>query len=300
MRLIHNPSDAQLEADTVLTVGAYDGLHLGHQELVRRLITRARATGRLSGMVTFEPMPRAVLNPGKLLICLTTLEDKIALLEQWGLDTLVVLAFTQELRHTSPRDFAHMLHNSLRMTELWVGEDFALGLHRQGDVEALSALGLEMGFVVSTIAPVRAQGMIISSTQIRNLLFAGKIEEANQLLGRFYHLRGRLEPMPCPPANAFQSQGPVMSLHVPRPCALPAGGLYAARVVLQSRWLRAALSVDDGDPRCGDPRGSCVHLAEPDPLPATPATVELLANLGPGGTVITPNAWWEVHKERVR
>jgi riboflavin kinase / FMN adenylyltransferase len=297
MLVIRDPSATHLDKDTVVTVGAYDGLHMGHQELVRNLIRRARDTQRLSGMVTFDPHPRTVLNPDKPLICLTTLEDKIALLTEWGLDLLLVMPFTPELRRTSPRDFTWRLRTELRMTELWVGEDFALGLHRQGDVQALTRIGRELGFEVHAVRPVRDGGAVISATQIRSLLFVGDVEEAAQLLGRPYHLRGRLVPLMSEPAEAGVQLSVRMALLVPSPCALPMGGCYAARVVLPEGERRAALTIAPNAPACSELREAVVDLVDGESPTETPAVVQLLAHLGLATDLIKAIEWWNAAED---
>lgn len=297
MLVVRDPQGSHLDRDTVLTVGAYDGLHLGHQELVRRLIRRAKDTQRLSGMVTFDPHPRAVLNPDKPLICLTTLEDKIALLAEWGLDVLCVMPFTPELRRTSPRDFTWLLHTELRMTELWVGEDFALGLDRQGNVDALSRLGRELGFAVHAVQPVRDGEAVISATQVRNLLNVGDVEEAAQLLGRPYHLRGRLVNRTQGGVAARPDSCHAMALLVPRPCALPMGGCYAARVILPDQARRAVLTIAAGEPSCSDVRQATVDFLDEQAVTAAEAVVQLLSHLGPTTNLERAIEWWEAEED---
>ncbi|MBC7262412.1 MAG: bifunctional riboflavin kinase/FMN adenylyltransferase, partial [Chloroflexi bacterium] len=241
MRIIHNLQQANIENETALTIGAFDGLHLGHQELLRQLIRRAQQTQRLSGVVTFDPLPKAVLSPASNLICLTTIEDKIELLEQWGLDLLVILPFTAELARTSARDFVQGLCTHLRMTELWVGWNFALGYGREGNVRMLKKLGKEMGFRVHVIAPVTNGEIAISSTQIRHLLSAGQVSEAAEMLGRYYQVRAY-----AVSATEHDRQLGLSSVRlrfVPH-CALPASGIYAAYALIQGQRYPAI--VDTG------------------------------------------------------
>jgi riboflavin kinase/FMN adenylyltransferase len=228
MRIIADPQQANLESDTVLTIGAFDGLHLGHQGLLKRLMARARQTQRLSGVVTFDPLPREVLDPKSNTICLSGIEDKALLLEQWGLDVLVVLRFDLELARTSAQDFVQMLHTHLRMRELWIGWDFALGHKRVGNATALKKLGTALGFQLHVIRPVRDGQAVISSTQIRSLIGAGLVREAAEMLGRYHQMRATVV--------AGQGRGRQLgystaNLQPARHCAVPADGTYAAYVV---------------------------------------------------------------------
>lgn len=240
MKIIRDLHQANIEGETALTIGAFDGLHLGHQELLRRLIRRAQQTQRLSGVVTFDPLPKAVLSPASNLICLTTVEDKIELLEQWGLDLLVILPFTPELARTSARDFVQGLCTHLRMTELWVGWNFALGYGREGNVRTLKKLGKEMGFRVHVIAPVSSGEIAISSTQIRNLLSAGQVSEAAEMLGRYYQVRAY-----ALSETEYDGQLDLSSVRlqfVPH-CALPDSGVYAAYALIQGRPYPAVMEI---------------------------------------------------------
>jgi riboflavin kinase/FMN adenylyltransferase len=240
MRIIRNLHQANVERETVLTVGAFDGLHLGHQELLRRLTRRARQTERLSAVLTFDPLPRTVLNPAANTICLATVDDKIRLLEQWGLDLLVILPFTRELANTSSRDFVQMLCQHLRMTELWVGWDFALGRGRAGNVGALRKLGKAMGFHLQAIEPVSDGGIVISSTEIRNLITNGRVREAAEMLGRYHQLTGLV----VPGEGRGKDLGfPTANVQVPEHCAVPAMGIYAVYASIKGKRHPAVLNI---------------------------------------------------------
>ncbi len=227
MKVIRDLNQADTEHESVLTIGAFDGLHIGHQELLKQLIRRAKEAQRWSGMVTFDPLPRSVLTPDENMVCLTSVEAKIELLTQWGLDLLVIIPFTRELAQTSARDFVQMLCEHLHMTELWIGWDFALGRGRTGNARALTKLGKMMGFDVHVIEPVQNGSVVISSTQIRQLIAAGRVHEAAELLGRYHQVRavviagaGRGRKLGLPTAN----------LQVSEHCAVPGRGVYAGYV----------------------------------------------------------------------
>ena len=240
MKVIRDLSQSSVDRETVLTIGAFDGLHLGHQSLLKKLMQSAQEAKRLSGVVTFDPLPRTVLTSSCGLLCLTSIEDKIELLQTWGLDILVIVPFTLEVSRTSARDFVWPLRDRLRMAELWVGWNFALGRGREGDVPALQKLGQEMGFDVHVVEPVSDGSAVISSTQIRNLLGAGRVSEAAEMLGRYYQFSGVVLP-----ARASEPQTSLVSarLRVERICSLLASGVYATYVIVQGRRYPSATHI---------------------------------------------------------
>ena len=140
MQIIHNLAQARLAQDTVITIGAFDGIHLGHQAILGQLVKRAKQLGCLSNVVTFQPHPRAVLYPALGTKWLTTLDEKIMLMSQIGLDVVTVIAFTKKMADMSAQDFVAELQGKLHMRELWIGADFALGRGREGNARALSVI----------------------------------------------------------------------------------------------------------------------------------------------------------------
>jgi riboflavin kinase/FMN adenylyltransferase len=240
MRIIHDFHRANVERETVLTIGAFDGLHLGHQELVRKLILRARQTDRISAVLTFDPIPRAVLDPEGNTTCLITLEDKIRLFDEWGLDLLVILPFTRELANTSAQEFARKLRELLQMVELWVGWNFALGRGRSGNVSALKRIGKVMDFQVHVVGPVRDGQVLISSTEIRNLIADGRVREAAEMLGRYHQLRGVVV---TGDDRGKELGFPTANLDVREQCAIPAVGVYAAYASISGGRYSAVVNI---------------------------------------------------------
>ncbi|MGC9335198.1 MAG: bifunctional riboflavin kinase/FMN adenylyltransferase, partial [Anaerolineae bacterium] len=173
MFVIDDLSTVNLRQETVLTIGAFDGVHRGHQALVGSVVSRARASDRLAGLITFHPHPAVVLAPGRAPRYLTTPGEKVALLEGLGLDLVVLMRFNQELATISARDFVERVATRLRLSELWVGADFAMGHNREGDVSRLRLLGQEFGYTVHVVDPVLDEGGPISSSRIRALLREG-------------------------------------------------------------------------------------------------------------------------------
>jgi len=240
MQIIDDLSQAHLDKDTILTIGAFDGVHRGHQYLIGQLLQRARQTHRLAGLITFHPHPSAVLSPRNPTRYLTTPGEKAALLERLGLDILAILPFNKEMAQTLARDFIEMVSRQLRMRELWVGKDFALGYGREGAPDVLRALGQEMGFSVETITPLIWKGEIISSTRIRSLLFRGQVRKAAELLGRYPSLAGEV----VRGAQRGRCLGfPTANLEVRAERAIPANGIYAVYTVLGKERYQGVANV---------------------------------------------------------
>ncbi|MBC8249748.1 MAG: bifunctional riboflavin kinase/FAD synthetase [Anaerolineales bacterium] len=224
MEIIDDLSSINLNSDTILTLGAFDGVHRGHQHLIQQMIEEARQAKRLAGLITFYPHPSAVLSPYNPTRYLSTPGEKAALLERLGLHILAILPFDREMAQTSARDFIELVSQHLHMVELWVGADFALGRAREGDVEALRAMGQELGFTVRVIEPMTWQGQIISSTRIRSLLLKGKVRQATQLLGRYPSLAGEV----VRGSQRGHCLGfPTANLEVRKERVVPADGIYA-------------------------------------------------------------------------
>lgn len=242
MRLIDDLASAQVERPTVVTIGAFDGLHVGHQHVIRELVEHAREAGRLSAVVTFHPHPRAVLRPWLSPKVLTTPGDKAALLAQMGLDILVLLRFTRELAHTPAEEFVRLLHERLNMAELWVGRDFALGRGRQGNVPALESMGAHMGFQVKIVESITIDGRPVSSTWVRELLAVGQVSKARRLLGRPYSLVGEV----VGGARRGRCLGfPTANLAVRPERALPPDGVYAVYANVRRQRLPAVANIGE-------------------------------------------------------
>lgn len=245
----------------VATVGAFDGVHLGHQELIKQVVARARALRCYSLAVTFDPHPDLVLYPERRLTELTDLEQKRALIQSLGIDFIRVFQFTRELSMLRPEEFIGLLLAEHRLAELWVGPDFAMGRGRSGTISALAEIGAAEGFGLHVVPPVRIEHEIVSSTYIRNLLARGDVRHAAQLLGRPYMLagvvvrgseRGRL--LRFPTAN----------LRIPATRTVPADGVYAALTEVDGQHWPSVVNVG-ARPTFGDgERFVEVHLLDFD------------------------------------
>ncbi|MFH1031434.1 MAG: bifunctional riboflavin kinase/FAD synthetase [Chloroflexota bacterium] len=212
--------------DTLLTVGVFDGIHLGHKYLIARLIERAKNENLLAGVVTFKEHPRQLISPENRPRLLASLDERIKLLKDEGVDFVVALSFTPELANLTARDFVSLLKKHLRMRGLIIGPDFALGRNREGNIERLRRLGEEMGFTVTAIPPVKLKGETVSSTTIRKALADGDMRKVSSLLGRSFYLQGEV----ISGVSRGQKLGfPTANLEVDDLQAVPQDGVYATR-----------------------------------------------------------------------
>jgi riboflavin kinase/FMN adenylyltransferase len=182
----------RLERPSIVTIGVFDGVHRGHQLLIRSLVDAARARDSLAVVITFFPHPDVFLKALTGRFYLTTPEDRAQLLMQMGVDYVYTLPFDDALRRIRAADFVERLLEHLHMEALWVGSDFALGYKREGDVAYLQRIGAERGFSLHVVDLLPDQGRAISSTAIREALAIGQVEEARELLGRPYHVSGEV------------------------------------------------------------------------------------------------------------
>lgn len=238
MNVIDDLAKAGLQEETILTIGAFDGVHRGHQILVEAVVERARAANRLAALITFHPHPAMVLAPDRAPRYLTTPGEKAALLQSLGVDLVVLLPFNCQVAATSAREFMEMVSEHLHLRELWIGADFALGRNREGDVVRLRELGRELGYNVHVIEPLVDGAQPISSSRIRALLHEGQVAEAARLLGRHPNLSGEV----VMGAQRGRTLGfPTANLKVRSERAVPADGVYAVFAILgQERYPAVA------------------------------------------------------------
>lgn len=226
---------------TALTIGNFDGVHLGHQHLVRFLIERASAMGLRAGAVTLYPDPVRVLRPQLPMQYLTSLEERLELLRDLGLDLVVPLTFTSELAETAPRAFVSILREELDMRLLVMGPDNAFGRNREGSPEAMAELGKELGFEIALMpAPLSSEQVTVSSTAIRNALAGGDLPAVEALLGRRYSLRG---PVVHGDHRGRTLGFPTANIGVTADRALPAFGVYATWAFVGETRRQSASSI---------------------------------------------------------
>jgi len=175
----------------VLTLGNFDGVHLGHQSIFRMLIDRARKKKGTSIVFTFVPHPLSVIAPERAPKLLTTYKDKIALIEDSGIDVIICTHFTKDFAKISAEDFVReILCKTLNVREVYIGSNYLFGKGRKGSPELLKKIGKECGFDVTIINEIQVDGVTLSSSQIRRLIAKGKVDEASKFLGRNYSVEG--------------------------------------------------------------------------------------------------------------
>jgi riboflavin kinase/FMN adenylyltransferase len=224
MKIAHSLSElTTLTGPSVVTIGNFDGVHCGHRMVIASVLDRAKALNARSVAVTFDPHPARVLRPESHVPLLTPLAEKLELLASTGLDLILVLPFTEELRHWTAHHFAQtVLCNTLRAAEVHEGETFRFGYQAESGIDGLTHLGEELGFAVRTYQPRFARGAAISSSRIRNLISAGDMHHARNLLGRPFSVLSS-------PASGrgYGTKYAVPTINLaPYPELLPAHGVY--------------------------------------------------------------------------
>lgn len=245
---------------TTVTVGTFDGVHRGHQEVLREIVRRARAADRASVLVTFEPHPLEIVAPERAPRLLTTPEEKLELWPLFDLDYVHVLPFTPALREMSPGRFVReVLVDRLRVGELVIGYDHGFGKDRKGDVETLRRLADELDFRVDVVGPVAVEAEAVSSTAVRRAVETGDLEAAARGLGRPYSVLGRA----VRGAGRGRELGyPTANLAAGRRKCLPPIGVYAVRAEIDGRDWSAMANLGPR-PTFGDPQtGLEVHLLD--------------------------------------
>lgn len=216
-------------AGAVVTIGTFDGVHLGHLHLIASAMARASELSAPAVIVTFEPIPASVLRPNQFPGRLCPLEEKLARLESFGSEVLAVVEFDAALAATSPEGFMATLARATTLRELWIGEAFALGKGRSGNVERLTEIGRELHYDVVALERREDIDGVISSSRIRHAVQLGDVSLANRLLGRPFRIQGEVvlgaqfgRTIGYPTANVF-----------PPPDLVPlADGIYASRALL--------------------------------------------------------------------
>lgn len=243
---------------TVVTVGTFDGIHLGHRAVLQEISRRAAGAERRSVLVTFEPHPLSVVNPQMAPPLLTTGGERREALSLTDLDHVWVVPFDKALSLLEPEEFIERLVGTLGMKELVIGHDHGFGRGRSGDARTLATLGQRMGFSVDVVGAVEVGGHVVSSTAIRRMVGGGDLGGAAKLLGRPYvvvgqveHGAGRGRTIGIPTANLG---------HIPANKLLPPDGVYAAWVETRTGRFGGMLN-QGGKPTFGDGRRSIeVHL----------------------------------------
>jgi riboflavin kinase/FMN adenylyltransferase len=228
------------ERNTLLTVGVFDGVHLGHQRLISELLEQAARKKLLAGVVTFRQHPEDLLSAGRKLPFLTDIATRTKLLKEEGVDFVAPLSFTVQLARLDARAFIGLLQKHLKMRGLIIGSDFALGKAREGDTGALKKLGREMDFSVTVVPPLEINGEVVSSTSIRKALAEGDMGKVHELTGRYYSLYGSVV------TGAGRGEGmgfPTANLNVSAGQAIPPDGVYASLAHINGKVYQSMTNV---------------------------------------------------------
>jgi riboflavin kinase/FMN adenylyltransferase len=219
-----------------LTVGSFDGVHLGHADVIHRTVAAAARDGSQPALMTFEPHPRCVLDPANCPQSVTTLQEKLALIESLGIEHAIVIRFDRALASLSPQEFVDRITPAMDVRRWVVGFDFAFGRERRGNAEWLRA----NGHAVDVVPPFTLNGKELHSSDVRRLVTLGEMEEVTRLLGREYSMAG--------PVEAGDKVGrrlgfPTANIAIEPNKLVPALGAYAGRAIAEEGRFIAALSV---------------------------------------------------------
>lgn len=240
MKIFHDIEHPEISRPTVVTLGVFDGLHLGHQAIVRTVVERALLIDAVPTLITFDPHPRQVLKPETAPPLLQTFHQKSEGLRSLGIQQVVVLNFDRQLAALSAEEFVErFIVDGLQAREVYLGKGFAFGHQRRGNIELLQALSQQLGFHAAEVPEVRSKGHRISSTMVRLLLKAGRVNVARQMLGRPYGIEGTVirghgigRQLLYPTAN-LDLQNRV----------LPTDGVYVTLALADGIWRRSVTNI---------------------------------------------------------
>jgi riboflavin kinase / FMN adenylyltransferase len=240
MKIFHGTDNASILRGTVLTLGVFDGLHLGHQRIMQTVVESAAATDSVPTVITFDPHPRAVLHPENAPPLLQTLDQRLANFEVLGIKQTIVIRFDKDFAGTDAETFLRdIVHERLQAREVYLGKGFFFGKNRGGNIELLREMSARLGFFADEVAEVRLRGARISSSKIRQLLADGKVNLARRMLGRPYGVEGQI----IHGLQRGRTIGfPTANLH-PHNRVIPKFGVYATATLIEGKWRRSITNV---------------------------------------------------------
>jgi len=240
MKVFHGIENAGIARSTVLTLGVFDGLHIGHQRIMQTVVDRAKRVNAVPTAITFDPHPRAVLHPESAPPLLQTLDQRLANLEYLGIEQTIVIAFDAEFASQPAEIFLRdVVAERLQAKEVYLGEGFAFGKGRGGNIALLRTMAGELGFVADEVDEVALRGRRVSSSAIRELLADGRINLARRMLGRPYGVEGviirgdrRGHTIGFPTANLK-----------PQNRVIPEYGVYATATLIDGVWKKSITNI---------------------------------------------------------
>src|SRR5437660_6880103 len=249
MRVFYEADNPGISRPTVVTLGVFDGLHIGHQLIMKTVVERARAAGAVPTVITFEPHPRAVLHPESAPPLLQTFDQKIEALGVLGIEQTIVIHFDKTFAQIRAEDFLRdVVVARLHAKEVYLGRGFAFGHNREGNIELLRRVSDRLGFVADEVPEVRLRGRRIGSTRIRELLLQGRVNLARRMLGRPYGVEG---PVVRGAERGTKLGFPTANI-LPRNRVIPRGGVYVTTTLIDKKWWRSVTNIgsrrtfDDG------------------------------------------------------
>jgi len=252
MKIFHGTENANILRPTVLTLGVFDGLHLGHQAIMKTVVERSKAVDAVPTAITFDPHPRAVLHPESAPPLLQTLDQRLANFEVLGIEQAIVIPFDRDFAAQPAENFLkEIVYERLHAKEVYLGKGFAFGKDRGGNIELLRKMSAELNFFADEEPEVCLRGQRISSSKIRQLLAAGYVNLTRRMLGRPYGVEGviirgnrRGHTIGFPTANLK-----------PHNRVIPKYGVYATATLIQGKWRRSITNIgvrptfeNDADP----------------------------------------------------
>ena len=222
-----------------LTVGVFDGVHRGHQEIIKALTAGAHVNDAPAVVLTFDPHPAKVLGRGDIKM-LTLPDERAELLREMGVDVVITHPFDKDVANITALDFVKQLKNHLGLQYLVLGYDSTLGKNREGNVTRLTEIGQELGYAVEVVAALSDESGVISSTEIRKLISTGNVAEAARLMGHLYSLHG---PVIRGDGRGKRINVPTANIGYSHEKIIPANGIYACWAYLQGERFRAAINI---------------------------------------------------------
>jgi len=242
MRVFYDIEDVKKDLNTYLTLGTFDGLHIGHQHILKEVIERSKKKSGRNFLVTFSPHPRLVLNSNANHISLlTTTDEKLKLIEEYGIENVLVINFTKEFSQIPSESFIKdYLYKKIGFKEIIIGHDHQFGKGREGNRETLEMFGRDLGFSVDAIGPVSVGGETVSSTKVRHAINDGNLEKAGNFLGRFYSIEGKV----IEGDKRGRTLGfPTVNIAVENIKLMPKNGIYAGRIFIDGEKYNGVMSL---------------------------------------------------------
>ncbi len=247
------------KGETALTVGVFDGVHMGHRHLLSVLTKQAKENDLLSGVITFRQHPLSLLKPDINLPLLTNLPQRIKLIKSEAVDFVIAINFTLEMAQTSAADFIGLLKRNMKMKSLVLGQDFVLGRNQEGNADALTALSRDMDFRLTVVPHLKMDGEVVSSTAIRKALAGGNIKKANRMLGRCYSLDGRVI---VGSGRGTDIGFPTANIDIEPQQALPIDGVYATRALVDGRSYNSVTNIGNCPTFKKDEKTIEIHIVD--------------------------------------